>query len=153
MPSYRILPPTPALVEALAARLGAKDRDEIAATGYDTALEGLMVSVEASRDALTLLADGEPVAMAGVSDWGAISTTGVPWALTSDNIREHALPFLKSAKILADHWLKEYNRLCQVVDERNVDAMRWMEWVGFEKRGRHFLGPDRMPFAMYEMRA
>ena len=152
MPKYQVVHPTAEHVEKFAAVLNEADIMEAKAMGYSTPLEVVDYSVRASRDAYCLLADGEPVAMCGIAPYGAISTTGMPWVLTSRNIKEHFRPFLRYAKFFAKEWLTQYNRLCHFIDQRHTQAMQWVEWVGFKPRGVQYLGPDNLPFVAYEMR-
>lgn len=93
--------------------------DELAAIGY-TCDECLALGL-ASGDALTVFVDDEPMGMVGVSD-------GVLWGVFTKAIDRHHIAFLRASRA----FVADLPTVVNYVDARNVKAVAWFKWLGFE---------------------
>ena len=143
---------TVADAEHLAPRLRQADIDEVeAATGSDP-LEALLTSLRHSEEAFVWEVDGEVVCMFGVAGASLMSDRGSPWMLTSDVLVHHARVFLRGAREAIAYWKKDYSYLCNFVDARNTQAIRWLQWLGFDILPPRAFGPQDMMFHIFEMK-
>ena len=149
---YEMVPATLEHAEELAENMRWADCEEVWATAHLYPLQATLFSLEASRDATTGLADGCVVCMFGVGPAAIISTTGVPWLLTTDGVERHAKAFLRRNKKVVKEMLMTYPFLKNYVDERNTVAVRWLKWLGFDIMPSVPFGVEELPFHPFEMR-
>lgn len=89
--------------------------------------------------------------MFGVGDVNVLAGVGAPWLLGTNAIETHAVAFLRYSVEFRGQLLSRYQILRNYVDERNVVAVRWLQWVGFTLLDRvEFNG---VSFRLFEMRA
>ncbi len=150
---YEIVPATILHGAHLACNMREADRQEVWAAGHYTPADAVCLSLEASRDATTGLADGRVVCMFGVGPAAIISTTGIPWLLTTDGVERHARAFLKRNKAVVAAMRAKYPLLRNYVDERNTVAIKWLKWLGFEILPAEPFGMEGLPFHPFEMRS
>ena len=150
---YEIVPATLEHAEELAENMRWPDVEEVWATAHVYPLQATLLTMEVSHDAMTGLADGEVVCMFGVASAMIISTTGVPWLLTTDLVGKHAKPFLRRNKKVVAEMLVAYPFLRNYVDERNTVAIKWLKWLGFNVMPPVPFGVEGLPFHPFEMRA
>lgn len=150
---YEVVPATFKHAEELAENMRWADCEEVWAVGHLYPLQATLLSLEASRDVWTGLADGKIVCMFGVGAAMILSTTGVPWLLTTELVNEHAKPFLRRNKKVVKEMRDKYPLLRNYVDERNTVAVKWLKWLGFEVLPSIPFGIEGLPFHSFEMRA
>ncbi len=137
----------------LAENMRDADRQEAWDLAHHTPEQATVLSLEASGGTTTGLADGKVVCMFGVESAAIISTTGVPWLLTTDGVERHAQAFLRrNRKVVAD-MRGRYPLLRNYVDERNLLSIKWLKWLGFDVMPPVPFGVERFPFHPFEMRA
>ena len=152
MTTYSIEAATWAHARELAKHMRVPDKREVWAAAHHTAEQAVCLSLAASRDARTGLADGEVVCMFGVGSLTILSLTGVPWLLATKKLDHHGCAFLRRNKeILADMG-EGYTLLHNHVDVRNKRAIRWLRWLRFTILPPETYGVDRLPFHPFEMR-
>ena len=149
---YEVVPATLEHVLELAENMREADREEVWAAAHYTPEQAALFSLEASRDTTTGLADGKVVCMFGVGAAAIISTTGVPWLLTTDLVNKHAKPFLRRNKKVVKEMLVTYPFLRNYVDERNTVAIKWLRWLGFDVLPAVSYGLEGLDFHPFEMR-
>lgn len=150
---YEMVPATLDHAQELAWNMREADRQEVWAAAHYSPRQATFFSLEASRDARVGLVDGRVVCMFGVGPAAIVSTTGVPWLLTTDLVKKHAGPFLRRNKRVVEEMLAAYPFLRNHVDERNTMAIRWLRWLGFEILLAEPFGAEGLPFHPFEMRA
>lgn len=88
-----------------------------------------------NSDARTVFINDEPAAMFGII---AYADHNVVWAVFSKAIDRHPIAFLRESRRLAQAFD------CQIVnyvDARNVKAVKWFKWLGFEVCAPEPYGP------------
>lgn len=131
MTHCEVVPVTEAHIVELARTMREADKAEIALVA-GLPYEVLKHSVAGSRDALTGLYDGKVVAIFGICTENLLADKAVIWMLTSSEIEKHPTVYLRLAKRFVAVALSQYKALYNFVDERNVVAIRWLEWLGFQ---------------------
>jgi len=126
--------------EALEPMLRDADRAEINASTEKYPLEVLREGGELSSPSCTIIGNsGAVVGMFGVvgeGDYGRV------WLLGSDELVTGALSrqFIRECRRYLHVMARPYQRIGNVIDERNTVHIRWLKWLGFtfinrEKRG------------------
>lgn len=131
------------------------DVREVWATAHMTPAEGVAQSVLMSRDVKVGCVHAKPVCIFGVSpsyDTTALSRKGSPWLLGTDEMEQHALPFLYHSRDVVASMLQEYDYLENYVDARNEKSIKWLSWLGFDiaKEATPW-GVEQLPFFHFEM--
>ena len=125
-----------------------EDRAECAAMGLGPmhALQlGLRNSV-ASWCALKL-PERRPLCAFGVMPIGGVlSGTGSPWFLSTPELRQYAVRFLKDCDKYLGLMLDIFPVLIETVDARHERGIKWIRWLGFELTGPLPWGPFNMSF-------
>ena len=150
---YEMVPATLEHALELAENMREADVREVWAAAHYTPEQAALFSLEASRDATTGLADGRVVCMFGAGAAAIISTTGVPWLLTTDLVDRHARVFLRKNKRVVEEMRDRYPLLRNHVDERNIAAIRWLRWLGFSILPSEPFGVEDLLFHSFEMRS
>ncbi len=151
MTSYSVVSGTWEHAEALAPVMREADTQEVWATSHSTPLEALERSLVVSRDTRAGLVDGRVVCMFGVGAGTALSLSGYPWLLASDELVRHAVRFLRESLSYVTWAMTVWTRLENFVDTRNSAALRWLRWLGFSLRHAAPFGIDRRPFHYFYM--
>lgn len=139
-------------IDIIAASMRTGDRMEVWAAGHLSPEVALRESLKNSPFAWTGLSHGTPVLMFGIAEVSALSTTGIPWLLTADGIKNVKLEFIRFSKYYVQQMRKHYCLLENYVDARYKDAVRWIEWCGFEIHPPEPYGPDDILFHRFTMK-
>lgn len=119
------------------------DREEVKALGLDP-FQSLKAGFKASKPCYTWMCGDEPSALFGCvprdDQFAAI------WLLGTDNIAKHKYPFMKTVTKFHKELVRPYAVTGNVVDERNVVHMKYIEHIGYTFIGRRLLGPEQRPF-------
>ena len=107
--------------------------DELEVLGADS--EECMRLGLLAGGARTVFIDEEPAAMFGIIDYG---DHNVVWAVFTRAIDRHPIAFLRESKRLADGFGRD---VVNYVDARNVKAVKWFRWLGFEVSAPEPYGP------------
>ena len=151
MNKYAIIPPTDEHIQSLALNMSKADVDEIWAAGRKTPLEALEQSVSASPEPYVGLHEDQALCMFGVAELSILDNKGIPWMLSSDELKDHARPFLRGSRMYIDLMKEKYPFMVNFVDARNRAAIRWLRWLHFKLLPAEPLGPDQMLFHRFEM--
>mgnify|MGYP003626976172 CR=1 FL=1 len=127
------------------------DKMEIMASNLKTPKEALRGVLESRGEVWAGLADKKVVCMYGVIQLSVLGDAGVPWLLASDLITVHARRFLRENKKFIAAMRKEFGQLVNYVDERNIEAKRWLQWLGFELEEAAPYGILQRPFHKFTM--
>lgn len=147
MSRHVLRPVVAADVRYLAPRIREADRNEAWAAAHLRPDEAIIMSWRLSDEAYTWLAHGRPVAVFGVAGTTALDfETGCPWMLATDEIGRYWRDFLRVSKRFVPAALETWPRLENYVDARNVLAVRWLGWMGFEIEPARPFGPLQLPF-------
>lgn len=118
-------------IPVIAARVRPADRDELFAIACYTPERALAASFNASPLKWTGLINGEPVCMFGVAPGTMLGGTGRPWLISSQDIENNIIVFLKKSKVALDIMTDSYPLLENYVDARNTKAIKWLKWLSF----------------------
>lgn len=150
--NYEIVQATLEHAQRMAPRLRQADIDEIWASSMLEPETSLTRGVACSSHVWTGMVDGEPACIFGVVPVSFMSGIGVPWMLGTDLVEEHATAFLRRNRRYVKRMTRAYNYLVNYVDDRNVKAIAWLEWLGFTVSEPQQFGALNMPFRRFEMR-
>ena len=133
----KAVPTRPEYVDTLL-RKGLRRADvlEVWRIGGESPENALQTSVAGSEIGVTLLRDGEVVAVCGVCTFtkGLLSSpTGAPWLLACDEFEspDTAKSMARISRVFIDHWHKVYGRLENVADPLHGRSLRYLQWLGF----------------------
>lgn len=118
-------------VEHVGSRMRRADVDEVFASSRRTPMEALKLSLARSSFARTAMVEGAPALIWGVGDINLLLGHGGPWLLGTNALERYFVSFLRYSKPWLPLMLERYSYLVNAVDERNVKAVRWLEWLGF----------------------
>lgn len=90
--------------------------------------EALLQCLEHSLRAWVIESKGKP--LAAVGDTMAAIGIGVPWMVTTDHIVSDRRGFLRASRAVMVEMHQRHWSLVNYVDARNVDAIRWLSWLG-----------------------
>ena len=153
MRSVTILPATDAHAVALAPCLRAADLAEVRASSGREPLAALRYSLGCSSHAVAAVDDlGRVICMFGVGSSDIMSGIGSPWLLGSDLIVKHRRQFARQCRDYLALMLDAYPVLENAVDARHVEAIRWLQWMGFVVGPAVPIGRKGAMFRPFEMR-
>jgi hypothetical protein len=137
-------------LELLAADMREGDRLEIQATSGRAPLLALRKAVRWSRrhggDAWTGYIDGRVAAVFGIGKRALLSPAAYPWCLTSSAVDRAPRLFYRASRAVLASFLEEHQELEQFVDARYVQALRWVERLGFTLEPARPFGVAGLPF-------
>jgi hypothetical protein len=92
-------------------------------------------------NAYTGFINGEPAGIFGIAEYGDVK---VPWGVFTRAIDRHPIAFLRASRA----WFSQVRAGTeQVVDVRNVLAVKWFRWMGFEVSEPEVYGSNGELFA------
>lgn len=133
MKGITIRTPTPTDALTLAVLLREADDDECQRAGFEDGAEAIMDSMERSDVCYVALNGEVPLAIWGLVLGPCLSFIGCPWLLTSSEIEQHKLSFLKvSRRVISQFSERCPGGLFVQIDLDYCKALKWAEWLGFE---------------------
>lgn len=113
----------------LCVQLRRADQDELAAAGSTPF--GSLVSGLGGIECHTALIGGEIIAMFGIAPSPLGDGIAAPWFLGSDALARHPLLMMRESRAFVQRWASQH-ALFNYVHERNVEACRWLDTMGFK---------------------
>lgn len=115
----------------LAYNLRQADAEEIKASTGNTPLASLISGYIESDECFSVVEGTKVVAMFGVGP--LLPSMGGVWLLMSDELlkSKYRRRFLMESKRIVAEFHSRYDILINFVDARNLAALRWLEWLGF----------------------
>lgn len=80
----------------------------------------------------TIVVDGVPIGMVGVSDRSLIGRGGTPWLLGTDKLTDSKRLFLLYSKIILKNMSEGYDKLENYISTENKPSMIWLRHLGFK---------------------
>lgn len=133
----------------VAAHARPEDVDELWAAGRTTPSQCLSLGLASGLLVHAGLVDGEPVCVFGVTPASLLSGVGCPWMVATPGVERVARRFAVLSRPVVDRMNAIFPMLVNFVDNRNVKAMRWLAWLGFEFGDQVQHGPDGRPFSPF----
>jgi len=122
-------PTTEADMVFVAGRMRTADRLEVFRASGVGAHEALVESVKDSSWAVTVVFDGEPVAIFGFTYQGGPSAQ--VWMLGTPTLAKHPRVVLTEGRRITDSWMDFFPLQQNYVDATNTFAIRWLRKLGF----------------------
>ena len=116
-------------VKLLYKNLRQEDIDEIKANSNTNPYHALYTGVQYSHLPLTVMEDDRPVMIMGVIPHG--KKLGMIWLLSSPEIENISIPFLRNCRGVLDLYHKSFPVLYNYIDARNLVHLKWLRWLGF----------------------
>jgi len=132
---------------AVAARRA--DVDEMLAGMGASVPMALSYGLQHSLRAWVIWHEGYP--LAAVGDTLAAIGVGVPWMVTTNHIDKNPRGFLRASLAILRETMQRHNQLINYVDDRNVQAIRWLEWLGFTMDAPLPYGRHGLPFRKFSI--
>lgn len=125
------------------------DIDEMKAAAGASVMECLEHGLSLSLRCWSICADDEPIAVVGDTMQGI--GLGAPWMVTTTHVEKNAIGFLKASKAVLADMLTRHATLSNMVDQRNVAAIRWLSWLGFTIDPAVPAGAEGLPFHKFTL--
>lgn len=109
--------------------------------------EALELCAQHSLRAWVIESSGKP--LAAVGDTLAAIGIGVPWMITTDHIVSDRRGFLRASRAVMVEMFQRHIQLINYVDARNVDAIRWLSWLGATIEEPAPYGVHGLPFRKF----
>lgn len=151
-PAVDVRPTVAGDTEMFASRLRAPDRRELIAGGSPDFGRALRESAGCSLFCWTATADGEPVAIGGVSAVSVLGGIGAPWLLGTDLLDRYSRVLVRQAPGYIAKMHEAFPVLVNFVHAENARSVRWLKALGFEVHDPVELRPGAL-FHPFEKRA
>lgn len=147
--SVDLVPSLPRHIGSIARDMRDMDRVECRAMGHDPKT-AIRLARRRSLWSLTVLAEGVPIAMLGLSALNLVEGVGVPWFLATDAVYKQGRSFLVKGSAVIAHMRQTTPTLVNLVSVDNAPAIRLLERWGFAVGGEREVhgGVAFVPFGM-----
>jgi hypothetical protein len=125
-----MIPAEPKHINSIARRMSAIDIKECAVFGH-TPKQALRLGFARSYMAWTVMIDGQPEAMLGVTTLSLLDRIGRPWLLMTDVARCQSVSLVRLGRIYTEALHKQYDLLHNWVHADNRTAVRWLTRLGY----------------------
>jgi len=136
---------------ALAHTMRQADKDEVWAIGHFSPEDAIRMAIRGSEWSFAGIVGGDVLSIFGLGGRTLLDSVGVPWALVSEQATEHRTTFLKLSRVYLDRMKQDYSVLANLVDKRNIKAVEWLRWLGFDIMPTIEFGIERLPFHPFRM--
>ena len=110
-----------------------EDEEELRLGGFCDPLEGVMDSVRRSSAAFTAEHEGEVLAYWGVREDCIVGGRASVWCLSTPAMDRYPRHAARESLMLLESLLQTHYHLTCIVDSEYTRAVRWLEWLGFER--------------------
>lgn len=138
-------------IPEVAANMRQDDVLEIWASGRCRPLLALHNAFLRSKYIKTIMVDGVPVGMFGVTPLSTLTRKGSPWLLGTPALEKVSIAFLRGCQTYVPDMLSGYSSLENYVDARNRVAIAWLRWLGFDILAPEPYGHLDLPFHKFVM--
>lgn len=131
----------------LAQHLREADKAEVMASCGSGPLEAVESSRLASKSCFTVLFKGNPALIFGVLDMPDDPKIGCIWMLGTDAVDKFRKRFVRHSSAYLKDVCAGYDLVTNFVDERHVESIRWLKYIGAQFIHRHpQYGVEQRPF-------
>ena len=137
-------------IEPIAANM--RDADELEGwlSSHKTPLEAITVGFNSSIKVWTIMSNGTPIGMFGVSSPSILANIGTPWLLGTDEMLNIRRQFVRESMHYLDEMFVLYPRLVNFIHVDNVASLRWLRWMAFDFDGPIKFGAEDAEFFRFE---
>lgn len=128
------------------------DRHELWVGWKHTPEQALRFGLEQSSHVWTGVANMQPFCMVGVVPENVLCGSGRVWLIATDEVLEHQVAFLRRCRPILARMQAVYSVLANEVAAENLNAIRWLEWLGFKIYPARPLGVEGAAFHHFEWR-
>lgn len=136
-------------ISAIASRIRPADEVELWDFACVTPAQAMYYGLNQARLARTGFINGEAVCMFGINTVSAVSGVGRPWLVGTTLLDKYAMTFLRRCASEVEEMFQSYNRIENYIDVRNVKAIAWLSWLGFEMGDPQPMGIHKKPFIKF----
>lgn len=136
-------------IEAIASVARQADIEEMRDGSGLTIDQALRVGLSESLRSWVVEHDGNLLAAAG--DTMAGIGVGVPWMVTTVHVDRAQKAFLRASRAIVAEGMQRHQCMINYVDARNLVAIKWLAWLGFEVSEAVPYGPSGLPFHKFSM--
>lgn len=141
-----IVPAQPRHVNTIANRMREIDKIECAVMGH-TPKAALRTGLLASTLAWTVMIDGHPEGMFGVTPVSTLEGKGRPWFLMTDVCGKQHVSLVRLGRAYTDAIQRQYSHLENWVHAENARTIRWLSRLGYAVGGVDVIrGTPMRPF-------
>jgi|TARA_Y100000310_G_scaffold239947_1_gene243748 hypothetical protein len=115
----------------IAHRMREADVKEIWASHRATPYKALVTGFKAEGNCWTILGDGIPEGMIGVTRKSLLSNNGIAWLLGTDVLSQEKRQFVELTKKLFDDAVEGFDYLENYISVDNRLSLRWLQALGF----------------------
>ena len=110
-------------------------------------VEALIECLDSSEECMTIVQDGDPIAMMGVGPCHLGEDVGMIWLLASPKLFDISKAFIRHSRRFVESMSAPYIAMMNYVDCRNATHIRWLGWCGFTFVAKHdVFGVGKLPF-------
>lgn len=136
--------------EDLKEKLRDSDIQEIWVSHHEKPGEALDYSFRHSLPCMTVLRNGEPIAIFGIAPIHMLDNKAAIWLLATDEFIKIKKTFIKLSKQCIEHFLSFYPVLFNYVDVRNRKSLLYLKWCGAELSKPSPYGIDSRDFVHFQ---
>jgi len=119
-------------LRSIAERFRPEEARECLALCNESPLEALSRSWVYSKEVHTIMLDGLPLGVVGITDGPDENGWWNPWLLGTTDILKHKMTFLRACRAYLPQYLIVYQKLRTYIDARYELSLRWAKWLGCE---------------------
>ncbi len=119
-------------IPAIASQIRSADKLELWDFACVTPAQAMYYGLNQARLARTGFINGEAVCMFGANTVSAVSGVGRVWMVGTTFLDKYAMTFLRRCAPEVEEMFQSYKRLENYIDVRNVKAIAWLRWLGFD---------------------
>ena len=128
-----------------------EEKDEIWATNHEDPTNAILESCRKSEYSFTVLNNGKIVCMFGVVPITLIGRGGTIWMLTTNEIENCRVAFIRRSSKVIRILIKEYGVLFNMVDARHRKCIKWLDRIGARIFPPVKYGVEQMPFHYFTL--
>lgn len=137
-------------LEPIAANMRDADAVEVWLSAHKMPYEAITDGFNSSIKVWTIMRDGTPIGMFGVSSPSILGNIGMPWLLGTDEMLNIRRQFIRESMHYLDEMFTLYPRLVNFIHVDNVASLRWLRWMGFDFDGPIKAGAENAEFFRFE---
>lgn len=150
MEKTEILETTIEHVRSLQGNLRKADILEVERSSEHSADWCLEEGFKITEDCKTILLNGDPIAVFGISSNLSMSSIGVPWMLGKEDLydlsSESKIDLLIMSKEFIQDASKRFSVMMNYVDSENIKSIKWLKFCGFTVEAALPYGKKGHPF-------